>query len=355
MILRGRTLWDRSLPLYFFWLSFLAPAFGCVFAGLQVGANPAAGAAGAAAAGAAGAAAAAGAQVAAAAAKPARAAGKGKAASSAGVAPGTPAAAPAGPSAGATPEPKQASAEKGQAQVGADAAQGDQMTSAKKGKKGAGGAGTMNKTETRGRKPKDLPGHMVKLATEFKEAPPDAPLYWAAEAKTGMKLFEKLNKDAQDRIKKSSDQEESTRLRCILKHTTAIYNVLNITNIHGLDSQEFADEFDMQATSCQLDPVVTVDWPPHVRWSRHRMRIGAMALPDPWFQMISSDSLQENGVSDLRLEQDKLLGERVMSLLKQSSYKDRGLRVNELIDRAAPPNLPGGLGGGGGRMEEGRR
>ena len=209
--------------------------------------------------------------------------------------------------------------------VGAEAsADGKQKTPKTGGKqpKGSRSAGGMSKGETRGRKPKDLQLEMVKLATQFLEAEPTSPLFWGSEAKTGMRLFEKLNKDVQDRIKKSTDNEETIRLRRILKHTTAIHNVMSVASINGLDTNEFADEFDMQQTSCQLEPVVSVAWPSHVLWSRHRMRIGAMSLPEPWFKMISSDALRENGVADVALEQDKLLGERVMSLLKASNYKD---------------------------------
>ena len=329
MILRGRTLLDFEGSDSLGVDDFEGRAFGRAFAGPQVGAHPAAGAAGPAlpavappAAGAAGATA------------MAKNKAKAKAAPSAGATPATPTAT----GVGGTPEALRASpqqpgsAEKAQSQSGADSQPGAEPTSATKNRRGAGGAGTLNKAETRGRKPKDLSGSMQKLAQELRDAHPQAPLYWGTEARTGMKLFDKLNKDVQDRIKKTMDADETLKLRVMLKHTSAIYNVLNIVNTNGLDTQEFADQFDMQQTSCQLEPVVKVEWPPHVLWSRHRMRIGSMELADPWFQMISSESLRENGISNVGLEQDKLLGERVMSLLKQSNYKALARRANELID-----------------------
>ena len=222
---------------------------------------------------------------------------------------------PAGSSAAASP----GSAEKG----------GHQTQNAAFARAAKAGSSGLARAETRGRKAKDLHLILVKLTQDFLEAPPTSPLFWGSEAKTAMKLFEQLNKDVQARANNIVDDDtETAKMRCILKHTTAIHNVLQVVNTNGLDTQEFAAEFDMQQTSCNLEPVVEVFWPQHVLWSRHRMRIGAMAMPDPWFQMVSTPALKENGVSEVELavEQDKLLGERVMSLLKRSTYQDRGGR-----------------------------
>ena len=78
--------------------------------------------------------------------------------------------------------------------------QGDRAATAPKGQSAASKAPSAKsvtgkpKTETRGRKPRDLEQEMKALSEEIHQAPQSSELYYGSEVKTGLKKIEELNK-----------------------------------------------------------------------------------------------------------------------------------------------------------------
>ena len=127
---------------------------------------------------------------------------------------------------------------------------------------------------------------------------------------------------AQLRLKKATAGDEITCLRRILKHSIAIHAVLSAAAQFGVSSKSFAETFDMQQTSLNLEPQVTVPWPPHILWSRHRLNIQSVVEVSAWAAMISSKELATNGAPSLAVDQENLIGERLASYVKLEQYSE---------------------------------
>ena len=142
------------------------------------------------------------------------------------------------------------------------------------------------KTETRGRKPRDIMKEFDDISAKFLAAEADDAIFWSSEMRTGMKLVEGLNKAGLERINKASCQAEVESLRPILKWTFVVHRVLTVVWEHGLGSQDFADEFDKQATALAFAPQVHVAWPGHVLWARRKQAISLATSPELYVSMV---------------------------------------------------------------------
>ncbi len=69
------------------------------------------------------------------------------------------------------------------------------------------------------------------------------------------------------------------------------------------------------------------------------MKINTMALADPWFKMVSISELEKHGAPNAAEEQDKLLGEKLISLLKRPSYKEAHAAVVNFFTPERSDNL----------------
>lgn len=174
----------------------------------------------------------------------------------------------------------------------------------------------------RGRTPKNLTKELEDAVAKMHDAPPSCPIFWGAELKVGMKLFEDINKIAQQRVARSQSDEETESLRKILKTTTAYYTILKKAKECGIHTKDFVLAFDTQATHLALAPNVVPKWPPHVLWARHRYRIGDIQDTEVWIDMMSSKELLENGLhkDEILTEQDKMLAERTAKLIKSDEH-----------------------------------
>ena len=170
---------------------------------------------------------------------------------------------PSTPSAVATPSPKaQAASPVGaalpskasgtpRAKSTADAAEAKPAGSKPAGSKPAG-----PKSETRGRKPRDVQTEGVALLEEFAKAHPNDPLFFGEEKATGVAKLQDLLKAIAARCKKSAIDIELDALEKLTKQCKAALAVLQAVGEHGLRNPEFAKVFDTQISWINIEPVV---------------------------------------------------------------------------------------------------
>ena len=98
--------------------------------------------------------------------------------------------------------------------------------------------GSGDKSETRGRKARNLDSDMAKLEYDFERAPDTDSIFWGEECKVGQKMFEDINKAIQARYKKSTSEAEEDVLKGHLKASHGIWTVLNAADVHGMNELE---------------------------------------------------------------------------------------------------------------------
>ena len=186
-----------------------------------------------------------------------------------GVAASSRVATPSTPSAVATPSPKaQAASPVGEAlpskasgtpkaKSTADAAEAKPAGSKPAGSKPAGAKPAPGaKSETRGRKPRDVQTEGVALLEEFGKASSADPLFFGEEKATGVAKFVDLLKAIAARCKKSAIDIELEALEKLTKQCKASLAVLQAVGEHGLRHPEFATVFDTQLSWINLEPIV---------------------------------------------------------------------------------------------------
>jgi hypothetical protein len=96
---------------------------------------------------------------------------------------------------------------------------------------------------------------------------------------------------------------------------------VQVIGAHGLRSQAFADAFDQQETLCALDPAVTVDWPSHLLWARHRMLIASTEDVEIWLSRAGTEALLQHGLrqDEVLGNQSKLLADKLAVCIKSPS------------------------------------
>jgi len=183
---------------------------------------------------------------------------------------------------------------------------------------GAGGA------QKRGRPAKNIDGELDKLVAEFAVASPSDPLFFGTEAKTAIGKFEALNKGVQQRTQRTTIPAELEHLRIQMKTTSAIHAVLTAIKTNGASSEAFAKVYDDQITLLNLAPTVSLKFPPHILWSRHRMSIQATADDGVWITQVASAALRAAGRSESTVadEQDKFLAERLAGWFRVASWTE---------------------------------
>ena len=123
----------------------------------------------------------------------------------------------------------------------------------------------------------------------------------------------------------------------MLKHSNSLHSVLETIVEHALDSAEFCRAFDKAETACNLEPVVELEWPPHVRHTRHRMKVSETRDTNMWLRMAYAAELEKNGAGSARQaadEEDQLVGLRIASMVKLASLQEVSSSLWEfLLDR----------------------
>ena len=172
---------------------------------------------------------------------------------------------------------------------------------------------------------KDLNKVVSGWAAEFAQAPKDSPSWFGSDIKTSIREHIGMEKDLGERLQKAKTEEESLGLQKSLKMCVAMRSVMEGIKDGGVASNNFLDAYDRQQTLLGLDPVVDMQWPAFLIWSRHRAFIVDSIDNERWVGKVSSETLTNMIIDKTELvkEQTSLVAERMASLLKGTLPMDK--------------------------------
>ena len=186
--------------------------------------------------------------------------------------------------------------------------------------------------KSKGRPKKDWVAYANEKCKEFAKASPVDALWWGAEAKTQAKSLKTvLIKELSKRLSEAQDLEESANITRALKASTAMVTMIEVVSEKGFDSDEFKKAYDGQTIALSLEPKVEFAWPPHVENARHKMEVQATENVDTWYGRISSAELQRRGSKSPEAEQERLVSERLVRVLKGSDHSEVVKQMAELF------------------------
>lgn len=191
-----------------------------------------------------------------------------------------------------------------------------------------------SKKGARGRPKKDLKTDVDAHLQKFLTAPPTDPSWWGPEAKTQVKVLQNLSKDILARLKTSTDLNEIATLGASNKQLTSMTELVEEARVHGVSSNEFKQVYDLMLTRLQLEPIVTLELPPHLKYARHKIDIQATDSHERWLQWVTTEELKKQGLKDkdIASEQEKLWSERIASVLKLRDSKEALAAFKILFD-----------------------
>ena len=165
----------------------------------------------------------------------------------------------------------------------------------------------------------------------FRDKLPGDTIWWGPEYQTQVKEFKGVLDVLAKRIADSREMCEVTMLLKSQKAITAISETVDVAGSRGLDSEEFVQTYDFHQTQLNIDPVVVVEFPPHVTWARHEYTINTTGSDDRWLQKVSTTELRKHGALEPKREQVKLLCQRISWLLKAQSQETCEQKMKEFF------------------------
>ena len=140
-------------------------------------------------------------------------------------------------------------ASRGNAQPTPDKAETDPPGAAEgaplKGKKQKGSAPTG--AGKRGRPGKDWATIVKELSVKFSKSSSSDACFWGAEAKTQIKELGGMSREIAARCRKTKDANEVNQLTALVKEVDSMTAFVTVVKDHGLESEEFKKEYDLQA------------------------------------------------------------------------------------------------------------
>ena len=102
-----------------------------------------------------------------------------------------------------------------------------------------------------------------------------------------------------------------------MKLVSCLCGVLQACNSQSLGSSEWCALWDKQTCQMRLEPAVTIAWPKHLLWARHKHNIRADVSDDRWCARVASSELASlTTAQDVAYEQAKLIAERISRIVK---------------------------------------
>lgn len=98
----------------------------------------------------------------------------------------------------------------------------------------------------RGRPTKDWEPVVAKMVETFQTSHASDPCHWGAEAKTQLKIIADSVKEINTRIQKATEQSELLTYTKLKKTLGVMSAIVKVVKDHGLDSEEFRKEYDLQ-------------------------------------------------------------------------------------------------------------
>ena len=99
--------------------------------------------------------------------------------------------------------------------------------------------------------------------------------------------------------------------------------IVDVVNSNGLDSAEYKKVFVMQKSSMEMDPPVSLTFPPHLLWAQAKFDIEGTDLFDRWVARTGQDALRKAGVGDIPSEHMHLWSERVAMAFSSDDHTSK--------------------------------
>ena len=198
---------------------------------------------------------------------------------------------------------------------------------------GGGDPGSDGKKRKVGRPKRDASVELMNLVKELCDSTPSDSILYGDNFKTRERNTKRVLDQADQRQRSSEcSYDESRNLTVCCKKTNAILHICRYICTHGLASEGFAKQFDEQKHFLSMDPVAEIDFPSHLRQSRHDCRV-RFATPGLFFGLLTPARMTQEGYEEAKVMQaiESAIEERVVSLTKSP-----GADVGESLRKQFP-------------------
>ena len=192
-----------------------------------------------------------------------------------------------------------------------------------------GGSGGVNRG--RGRPPRDHAKATSAYVEAFVAAGPDDVLFFGAEVSTQLKKLQEMITYIKGRIAGCQEIEAIPHLTMCQKQLVMIYDLCNVLNKHGGDSDAYVETYDRLKTWCLLPPQVAWALPGHLKWMRQKVAIMAQSSSESWYHAFSTEALKDMGHDNdkVAMQQASIISEKLATFLK---LPDKALAITKLSD-----------------------
>ena len=108
-----------------------------------------------------------------------------------------------------------------------------------------------------------------------------------------------------------------------IKRLRIVSAIVDVVNSNGLDSAEYKKVFGMQKSSMEIDPPVSLTFPPHLLSAQAKLDIEGTELFDRLVARTGQDALRKAGVGDIPSEQMHFGSERVAMAFSSDDHTSK--------------------------------